>query len=103
MSTHPRIDTETVDHIAELARLGLTDDQRELYGSQLERILDYIGRLSELDTTNVPPTMYPTELVNVMRADQPQPSLNRDDLLQDTPDVDSGLIRVNSIRGEPVA
>ncbi|MCK9578940.1 MAG: Asp-tRNA(Asn)/Glu-tRNA(Gln) amidotransferase subunit GatC [Methanoregula sp.] len=65
-----QLSKQEIQHIADLARLELTDEELEKYGSQLSGILDYIDELKEVDTANVNPTAQVTGLQNVMRADE---------------------------------
>jgi aspartyl-tRNA(Asn)/glutamyl-tRNA(Gln) amidotransferase subunit C len=86
-----------VEHIAELAKLGLTEEEIELYRQQLSAILEYAQRLQELDTEAIPPTASVLELQNVMRADEVRPSLPREDVLANAPDVQDGQFRVRAV------
>jgi len=70
-----------VEHIATLARLELTSEEKARYRQQLSAILDYIARLQELDTTSIPPTASVLAESDVLRPDQPVHGLNRDDIL----------------------
>ena len=65
-----KLKREEIQHIADLARLDLTDEELEKYGSQLSDILSYIDQLKEVDTANIQPTAQVTGLENVMRADE---------------------------------
>ena len=77
-----------VQHIAELARLDLSDEEIDRMTSQLSAILDYAARLQELDTDAIPPTASVVPLQNVMRDDSVTPSLPREDVLRNAPDKD---------------
>jgi len=68
-------------HIAELARLELTEEEIDLYAEQLSQVLDYAAELQALDTDAIPPTASVLPLSNVMRADEVRPSLPRDEAL----------------------
>jgi aspartyl-tRNA(Asn)/glutamyl-tRNA(Gln) amidotransferase subunit C len=74
-----------VQHIAELAKLQLTESEEALYQEQLSDILDYIQRLNTLDTGALPPTATVLPLRSVMRDDVPRPSLPVDDVLANAP------------------
>jgi aspartyl-tRNA(Asn)/glutamyl-tRNA(Gln) amidotransferase subunit C len=76
---------EQVIHIAELAKVGLTEAEIARFQEQLSAILDYAAMLQRLDTTDVPPTAQVTGLTSVMRADAPQPSLPIEDVLANAP------------------
>jgi aspartyl-tRNA(Asn)/glutamyl-tRNA(Gln) amidotransferase subunit C len=64
-----KISTEEVIHVARLARLDFPEQAREDFTFQLNRILDYIDKLNELDTTQVEPMSHPLPLVNALRED----------------------------------
>ena len=88
-----------VQHIAELAKLKLSDEELDRMTPQLSAILDHAARLQELDTDAIPPTASVVPLQNVMREDQVAPSLPRDDVLANAPDKDerSEFFRVRAI------
>ena len=86
-----------VEHIAELARLGLTEEEKALYREQLSAILDYAAVLQRVDTSAIPPTATVLPLRNVMRADVVEPSLPREDVLANAPDAHEGCFRVQAI------
>ncbi|NIM05013.1 MAG: Asp-tRNA(Asn)/Glu-tRNA(Gln) amidotransferase subunit GatC [Armatimonadetes bacterium] len=77
---------EEVDHVALLARLELTDEERSLFTSQLSAILDYFQQLRELDTTGVPPTSHVVPLQNVLREDTSAKSLPQEEALANAPE-----------------
>ncbi|PWH13775.1 MAG: Asp-tRNA(Asn)/Glu-tRNA(Gln) amidotransferase GatCAB subunit C [Anaerolineae bacterium] len=88
---------EQVDHIARLARLNLSDEERERYREQLSAILDHFQRLQELDTEAVPPTFRAVESQRAPRPDQVQDSLPRAELLSNAPEVEQNQFRVPPI------
>ena len=88
-----------VEHIAELAKLGLTEQEKVLYRDQLAAILDYAAVLQQVDTSAIPPTATVLPLRNVMRADVVGPSLDRADVLANAPDVADEQFRVRAILG----
>jgi aspartyl-tRNA(Asn)/glutamyl-tRNA(Gln) amidotransferase subunit C len=92
-----KIDRETVEHIAELAKLQLTEDEINLYAEQLSAILDYAESLQEIDTSAIPPTASVLPLRNVLRPDVAQPSLPRDEALANAADQVDGQFRVDAI------
>ncbi len=79
---------DQVRHIAELAKLELSEQEVELMTGQLSAILDAAARLDELDTSAIPPTASVVPLQNVMREDVVEPSLPRQDVLANAPDKD---------------
>ncbi len=76
---------EQIDYVAHLSRLALRDDERERFGAQLASVLGYMGKLDELDTSAVPPTVCVMGLRNVFRADAPRPSAPRDAMTANAP------------------
>jgi aspartyl-tRNA(Asn)/glutamyl-tRNA(Gln) amidotransferase subunit C len=95
--TMPKLSQEEVAHIAELARLGLSDAEKEVFRDQLSAILDYAGVLNRLDTTGVPPTTSALPLNNIMRPDVVTSSLSVEDALANAPDADADQFRVQAI------
>ncbi len=90
---------EQVLHVAELAKLMLTEEQVDMMTRQLSEILDYAARLNELDTGTIPPTASVIPNQNVMRPDAVTPSLTREQVLENAPDTDPQreFIRVKAI------
>ena len=91
------LDQTTVEHIAELARLGLSEDEKVLFAEQLSAILDYAAMLQRLDTSAIPPTASVLALENVMRDDVARPSLPREDVLANAPHAVDGEFQVPAI------
>jgi len=83
-----------VEHIAELARLHLTEAEKARYRQQLSAILDYFDQLQTLDTADIPPTSSVLPARSVLRADQPRPGLDWEDLRRNAPDTDGSQFRV---------
>lgn len=83
-----------VEHVAQLAQLALSDEEKELFREHLSSILEYAERLQELDTEAIPPTATVLPLENVMRDDQVQPSLPLADVLANAPEVEADFFRV---------
>ena len=88
------ISPEEVRHVARLARLTLTDDEVARFGEQLSAILEAVGKVSELDLSDVPPTAHPLDVVNVWDEDEPRPSLPVAEALANAPDRDGTFFRV---------
>ena len=88
------IEREDVLHVARLASLALSEDEIERFGAQLNAILEAVGKVSELDLSDVPPTSHPLDLVNVLADDEPRPSLPRDVALENAPQPEDGAFRV---------
>lgn len=92
-----KLDRATVDHVAALARLGLTDAEKERLRDQLSSVLDHISMLEEVDTDAIPPTAQVIELQSVMRDDEVVPSLPRELVLLNAPRQEDGYIVVNAV------
>ena len=90
------IDREQVLHVARLARLELSDDEIVRMAGELSGILEHVARISGLDLDGVEPTAHVVALENVLRADEPEPSLPRDRALEQAPDAVDGAFRVPS-------
>ncbi len=88
---------DEVEHIADLAKLGLTAEEVETFREQLSAILDYAAILQRLDTDAIPPTASVLPLRNVMRADEAVPSLPQADALANAPSAEEGYFQVKAI------
>ncbi len=88
------IDRKTVNQVARLARLDLSEDERTRFAEQLGRILEYCAKLDELDTSEVEPTSHVIAMTNVFRDDVVAPSLPRDAVLASAPAHESGFFKV---------
>jgi len=88
------ISREEVDHVAFLARLGLSDDEKATLQEQLSAILEHMRTINELDTSQIAPTAQVIPLRNVMRADEPRPSLPAEQVLGNAPDREGPFFRV---------
>jgi aspartyl-tRNA(Asn)/glutamyl-tRNA(Gln) amidotransferase subunit C len=86
-----------VEHVAKLARLAITEEEKTLFARQLSSILTYVETLNRLDTTGVEPTSHVLPLQNVFREDEVKPSLAHDQVLANAPDADAECFRVPRI------
>jgi aspartyl-tRNA(Asn)/glutamyl-tRNA(Gln) amidotransferase subunit C len=86
-----------VRHVAELAKLELTEEEIRQFGEQLSDILDYAEQIQQVDTGAVPPTPYVLSQVNVMAEDEPQPSFPNPVALANAPDSVDGYFRVKAV------
>jgi aspartyl-tRNA(Asn)/glutamyl-tRNA(Gln) amidotransferase subunit C len=86
-----------VEHIAELAKLELTDEEKVTFQEQLSAILAYADRLKQVDTSAIPPTPAVLPLCNVMREDVVEPSLPPEDVLANAPETAEGCFQVKAI------
>ena len=89
-----------VEHIAALARIGLTEDEIETYREQLSNILEQFELLRQLDTQSVIPTGHAVDLDTVMRDDIPQEPLSPEDTLRNAPRQEGGFFRVKAVLEE---
>ncbi|MCK8826990.1 Asp-tRNA(Asn)/Glu-tRNA(Gln) amidotransferase subunit GatC [Natroniella acetigena] len=92
-----KIDQETVEKIAHLARLEVSEEEKEVFANQLSDILEHAEKLNELDTENVEPTAHALPIKNVFRKDEIRESLEREDALVNAPDKDQGMFKVPQI------
>ncbi len=92
-----KITREQVEHVARLARLELTADERARMTAQLDAILGYMDALNALDTSDVEPTTTVIPMASVMRDDAVRPSLDREDVLANAPDREGPFFRVPRI------
>jgi aspartyl-tRNA(Asn)/glutamyl-tRNA(Gln) amidotransferase subunit C len=88
------ISRDEVLHVAQLARLALTDEEVERLGGQLDAILEAVAKVSELDLSDVEPTSHPLDLVNVWGEDEPRPSLPIEEALANAPEREGNFFRV---------
>lgn len=79
------IDRRTIVHVADLARIALTDDEIERFTGQLSVVLDAVARLGEVDTSTIAPTASVLPLKDVERADEPRPGLSTEQALANAP------------------
>jgi aspartyl-tRNA(Asn)/glutamyl-tRNA(Gln) amidotransferase subunit C len=89
-----------VEHVAHLARLGLTEEELGRLEGQLNHILDQYAVLAELDTEQIPPTAQTIELENILREDEVRPSLPAEDVLGIAPQRSGPYFLVPPILGE---
>ncbi len=95
-----KISRDQVEHIAELAKLDLTEAEVEMYAEQLSAILDYVEQLNRLDTSAIPPTASVLPLHNVLRPDEARPSLPTVEALANAPDAVQDQFRVAAVLDE---
>jgi aspartyl-tRNA(Asn)/glutamyl-tRNA(Gln) amidotransferase subunit C len=95
-----RLSRSDVEHVANLARLELSEAEIEPFTDQLAVILEHAQDVAALDLEGIPPTAHPAPLVNVLRPDEVRPSLDRDEVLSQAPAAEDGRFRVPRILGE---
>jgi aspartyl-tRNA(Asn)/glutamyl-tRNA(Gln) amidotransferase subunit C len=91
---------QDVDHVATLARLGITDEERARFAQQLSGILEHFRALQELDTEGIPPTAQVLDLRNVMRPDVVRPSWPREEILMNAPRREDGFFKIQAVLEE---
>lgn len=92
-----KLDLETVEHVAMLARLGLSDEEKTRLQDQLSSVLDHISVLEEVDTDAIPPTAQVIELQNILREDVAGQPLSLEDVLKNAPRTENDFIKVNAV------
>jgi aspartyl-tRNA(Asn)/glutamyl-tRNA(Gln) amidotransferase subunit C len=95
-----RITADDVRKVAQLARLELPEEKIATYTGQLERILDYVAHLEQVDTEGVEPTTRAVEVVNASREDTVEPTPVREELLNLAPQREGDFFRVPQILGD---
>ncbi len=103
IATMATLSRAEVEHVAYLARLGLSDEELTRLEGQLNHILDQYAVLAEIDTSAIPPTAQTIELENILREDVVAPSLPVEDALAGAPERAGDLFVVPAILGEPAA
>lgn len=91
---------DEVAHVAKLALLDLSDEEIDRFTVQLGDVVETAQAMNELDLDGVEPTHHPLGLINVMRADEIRPSLDRDEVLAQAPDVEDNRFKVPPALGE---
>lgn len=89
-----------VEHVAKLARLEFTEEEKKTFTRQLNQILEYMEKLNELDTTNVEPLSHVIELSNVFREDKVRPSIPAEEALKNAPAKTEKFFKVPKVIGE---
>jgi aspartyl-tRNA(Asn)/glutamyl-tRNA(Gln) amidotransferase subunit C len=96
--SNTELSSQQVEHVARLARLGITPDEVVRYRDQLSKILHHIEALNRADTSKVPATAHPLAERNVMRDDVLEPSLPLEDVLRNAPSRDGDYFKVKAIQ-----
>lgn len=91
------ITIKDVEHVAKLARLELTDAEKELYTKQLGDVLKYVDQMNEIDTSHVKPMTQVIDFYNVMREDKVVQNYTKEELMANGPDVEDGFFKVPKI------
>ena len=91
------ITIKDVEHVAKLARLELTEEEKELYTKQLGDVLKYVDQMNEVDTSNVKPMAQVIDFVNVMREDTVSYDNTKEELMSNAPEEENGFFKVPKI------
>jgi len=92
-----KLSREEVNHIAQLARLGLSEEETERFRAQLSNILENFEILQEVDTADVLPTAHVVDLENVIRDDEAIPSFPQGEIMANAPREENGFFRVRAV------
>jgi aspartyl-tRNA(Asn)/glutamyl-tRNA(Gln) amidotransferase subunit C len=98
--TSTTIDADMVKHVAFLVRLGIREEEARAFSQQFTSIIDYFHLLNEVDTQNVPPASETSNTRSVMRPDEVQPSMPRQDFMKNVPHSDGAFVQVPLVFGE---
>ena len=91
------ITVKDVEHVAKLARLELTEEEKEKFTGQLGDVLKYVEQMNEVDTSNVKPMAHAIDFVNVMREDTVNYEQTKEQLMSNAPDEENGFFKVPKI------
>ena len=91
------ITVKDVEHVSKLARLELTEEEKEKFTSQLGDVLKYVEQMNEVDTSNVEPMAHAIDFVNVMREDVVKYEQSKEELMKNAPDAEDGFFKVPKI------
>jgi aspartyl-tRNA(Asn)/glutamyl-tRNA(Gln) amidotransferase subunit C len=92
-----KITKEQVEHVAKLARLAITEEEKATFSEQLSSILTYVEQLNQLNTSKVEPTSHVISMQNVFREDRIKESLPREEVLAGAPEASEEFFRVPRI------
>lgn len=91
------ITIKDVEHVAKLARLELSEEEKEMYTHQLGNVLEHVEKMNEVDTEGVEPMNHPIHFTNVMREDKKIYENTREELMENAPDVEGDFFKVPKI------
>lgn len=91
------ITRDQVDHVAQLSMLNLGDEEKDRFADQLDAILEYVGKLNELETEDIEPLIHVSDRESVFRSDRQVQSLSRKQALENAPESSEGCFKVPSI------
>jgi len=91
------VNDELVNNLAKLSRLQFNEQEKEIIKKDLQRMIEFVDKLKELDTTGVAPLLHMTSSVNVLREDIVQGSISREDALKNAPETDGVFFKVPKV------
>jgi aspartyl-tRNA(Asn)/glutamyl-tRNA(Gln) amidotransferase subunit C len=91
------ISQDHIEHLAKLARLGITEAEKKKYAKQISSILDYFEQLKEIDTKNVAPMAHVFGLKNVVQEDKVKQSFSQEKVLAEAPEIEKKQIKVKKV------
>lgn len=91
------ITKKTIEHVANLARLNISEEEKEQMTQEMESILAYVDKLNQLDTGDVEPQAHVIPMYNVFREDEVRPSYDREDIVKNAPVSDEGCFKVPQV------
>jgi aspartyl-tRNA(Asn)/glutamyl-tRNA(Gln) amidotransferase subunit C len=94
------IDTKTVKHVASLVRLGISEEEAQIFSGQFSSIIEYFNMLNEVDTKNVIPASDVANAENVLREDVVKPSMSHEEFIKNAPKSERGYVKVPTVLGE---
>lgn len=97
MEKNMKVTRETIEHVAGLARLNLTEHEKEKLTGEMENIISYVDKLNELDTTDVKPMEHVIPIKNVLREDVVEKSFDREKILANAPAAEDGCFKVPKV------
>ena len=92
-----KVTKETIENVANLARLKLTEQEAETLTSEMESIITYVDKLNELDTSGVEPTQHVLSIRNIFREDKTGNSYDREKILSNAPTQENGCFKVPKV------
>lgn len=91
------VSVDDVRRVAQLARLRFSEDEERELADDLTRLLEYMDKLQEVDTSGVPPMTQVLEQTNALRPDEPEQRISQDDALRNAPETEDGCVRVPNV------
>ncbi|MFM1916201.1 MAG: hypothetical protein RLZZ531_1870 [Bacteroidota bacterium] len=92
-----KITEELIDHIAHLARLEFKGEDKASIQKDMERMIEFVDKLSEVDTANVEPLIFMSEEINRVREDEPKVTVSHEEALKNAPKKDSDYFRIPKV------